>query len=194
MEKVEIRLRSIVDSLFSTEEMAEYKNHTFRVVEKCKYISQKEDADNRILVPAGYLHDIGRIVLTDIKGHVEKSVFLSNIILRHLGYDEESIRLICIAIEDHHKNDVLPRTLEGKILYDADKLEIVGEYGIARWFVGNLTIKEAAEKYLALAKVATINRETFFITKTGKQLGNKAFHFSVEFCKKVLEELGQAPH
>jgi len=34
------------------------------------------------------------------------------------------IKQVKIAIEDHHKNDIIPETLEGIVLYDADKLEI----------------------------------------------------------------------
>lgn len=191
MREYETKLKAIVGEMFADEKMVEYKRHTFRVVELCKHIGQKEGANMEILIPAAYLHDIGRVILKDIKGHVEKSVYLSEMLLKNLKYNEELIKQVIVAIEDHHKNDTVPRTLEGKILYDADKLEIVGELGIARWFMGaagNLTLKEAAEKYISLAKIATKNRETFFITPTGKELGDKEFHYSLEFCKKLLEK------
>jgi uncharacterized protein len=191
MRDLETKLKAIVDEMFADEKMAEYKRHTLRVVRLCKYIGQKERANMEVLIPAAYLHDIGRVILKDIKGHVEKSVYLAKVLLKNLEYDEELIKQVIIAIEDHHKNDTVPRTLEGKVLYDADKLEIVGELGIARWFMGaagNLTLKEAAEKYIRLAKISTKDRETFFITPTGKKLGDNEFHYSLEFCKKLLEK------
>ena len=172
--------------------MNEYKNHTFRVVKICKHIGSKEGANMDILISAAYFHDIGRIIRKDIRGHVEKSVFLANIILKEWGYNDDIIEQIIIAIEDHHKNDVLPRNIEGKILYDADKLEIVGELGIARWFFGAgsyLSLEDAAKKYLSIATTATKERETFFITPSGKQLGDNAFYYSLEFCKKILDEV-----
>lgn len=189
MREYETKLKAIVVEMFVDEKMVEYKRHTFRVVELCKHIGQKEGANIEILIPAAYLHDIGRVILKDIKGHVRKSVYLAEMLLRNLKYNEESIKQVIAAIEDHHNNDIVPRTLEGKILYDADKLEIIGEYGITRWFMGaagNLMLKEAAEKYISLAKIATKDRETFFITQTGKELGDKKFYYSLEFCKKLL--------
>jgi len=191
MREYETKLKAIVSEIFADKRMVEYKHHTFRVVKLCKYIGQKEGANMEILIPAAYLHDIGRVILKDIKGHVEKSVYLARTLLKDLGYSEELIKHVIVAIEDHHKNDTIPRTLEGRILYDADKLEIVGELGIARWFMGaagNLTLKEAAEKYISLAKIATKDRETFFITPTAKEMGDKEFYYSLEFCKKLLEK------
>lgn len=187
----EKKLKKNVEEIFADEKMIGYKRHTFRVVELCRYIGKNEGANLEILIPAAYLHDIGRVILKDLKGHVEKSVYLAKILLKNIKHYEKFIQKIIIVIKEHH-NDILPSTLEGKIVYDADKLELVGEVGITRWFMSvaeNLTPKKAADEYLSLLKMVRKNRETFFITKTGKKLGDKAFYYSIDFCNKLLERL-----
>ena len=90
--------------------------------------------DTSILEAACYLHDIGRSVKD--KGHEGESAKLSLTFLKKIGLRKEETKEIRHAVVSHVRENVLSaRTLEAKLLFDADKLEILSVYGFFRvWF------------------------------------------------------------
>jgi len=53
-------------------------------------------------------------------------------LLEDIGAPPDKLELVCEAIREHDQRDVSPRTLEGKILKDADFLDGLGARGITR--------------------------------------------------------------
>jgi uncharacterized protein len=102
-----------------------------RLVER---IGRAEKADLEILRAAALLHDIGRKEeeKTGIC-HAEKGALLARKILMDCGFPESKIEAVLHCIETHRfRGDLKPRSLEAKILFDADKLDAIGAIGIAR--------------------------------------------------------------
>lgn len=116
-------------------------DHVLRVYKLCLLISESEDNVNfEILVPAALLHDIARVEESqDQTGETDHAVFGSEMaeeILMNLNYEEEQIRAIKHCILAHRfRTGNEPKTIEAKILFDADKLDVIGATGIARTFM-----------------------------------------------------------
>jgi uncharacterized protein len=101
-------------------------------------IGKKLNADLKILIIAALLHDIGRIQEDkDIqkRNHAEISAELARPFLasNHFTLTQNEIDKIIHCIQAHSfSNDLIPETLEAKILSDADKLDALGAIGLYR--------------------------------------------------------------
>lgn len=117
--------------------------HVMRVYNLCLELANYEpNVDLDILRTAALLHDIARTREDkDVQAgflNVDHSVLgaeMSDKILRQLGYSEEKIERVKHCIASHRfRGENPPRTIEAKILSDADKLDVLGATGIARSF------------------------------------------------------------
>jgi len=112
--------------------------HTERVYKLCLNLGKKLNADLNILKIAALLHDIGRIQeKRDIKkrNHAEISAELAKNFLEPNRYNltQNEIDKITHCIQAHsYSNELVPETLEAKILSDADKLDALGAIGLYR--------------------------------------------------------------
>jgi uncharacterized protein len=114
-------------------------DHTERVYELCFRLGRKERADLDVLRLAALLHDIGRDEEDRSNGrtcHAEKGAVLADKILRKHGIGAERIARVVRCIKTHrYRGRLVPDSLEGKILFDADKLDSIGAVGIGRAFL-----------------------------------------------------------
>ncbi len=103
-------------------------HHVLRDLYRALVIAKEEGAvDYSVLIPSVLLHDIG-FCSQDFQrvGHDVAGARLAQEILVGLGYDEETCRAVSHCIRAHKGKAETPRTLEAKILYDADVLEKAG--------------------------------------------------------------------
>ena len=107
--------------------------HTDRVLSFAKQLHKLYDGDLEVIVAAARLHDLGR---ADPSKHGEEStkesVARSKPILESVGMAAEKTSVVLEAIADHDKPSATPRSLEGRILKDADFLAGFGSWGILR--------------------------------------------------------------
>ena len=110
--------------------------HIYRVLYNALEIAKAEPQVNYdILIAACLLHDIGRPdqVADPSLCHAEVGSKKAYSFLLELGMGEdfsENVRH-CILTHRFRKN-LPPQTIEAKILFDADKLDVTGAIGIAR--------------------------------------------------------------
>lgn len=108
--------------------------HTLRVFKTATNIAAKENADIIVVQLASLLHDVDDIKLSpETYPHKDKAVSF----LREHGVKEESIKVICNIISEISfagTDTVVPETIEGKCVQDADRLDAIGAIGIARAF------------------------------------------------------------
>jgi uncharacterized protein len=112
-------------------------SHFARVLSNAALIAQKEGGDLDIIIASALLHDIKNLP----KGHpqAKSSSSLSAQhaakVLIEFGFPKEKIAIVQDAILCHSfTRGLKPKTLEGKILQDADRLDGLGAIGIARVF------------------------------------------------------------
>jgi uncharacterized protein len=111
-------------------------DHIERVYAMAERLAQIEGADLEIVRAAALLHDIeGSHPAGEERGsHHVQSAELAGDILREQGWPEERIAAVQHCIRAHRYRDLSeqPATLEAKILFDADKLDVLGAIGVVR--------------------------------------------------------------
>ncbi len=183
-------------------------DHTQRVYELCLRIGRKEKADLEILKLAALLHDIGREEEDRTNGrvcHAEKSAKLAQRILRKQGIDKERCAEVVRCIETHRfRGRRVPDSLEGKILFDADKLDSIGAVGIGRAFLfaGEVGARlhdpsirvERTRPYTRedtayrefLVKLSKIKGRIF--TREGRKIARDRHRFMIEYFDRLHRE------
>ncbi len=102
-----------------------------------------EPADDRVVRLAVSLHDIGREREDrgEIDDHASWGAEEAGRILADVGASEGTIDRVRHCVRAHrYSTDVEPRTLEAKLVADADNLDALGAVGIARVFAHGGTI------------------------------------------------------
>lgn len=131
--------------LSCAEDSAHDKEHIYRVLYNAMRIAKtEENVDMEILITACLLHDVGRKeqfadpkLCHAIVGGDKAYTFL----VEH-GFDMAFAETVRKCIQTHRfRQSNQPESLEAKILFDADKLDVSGALGIARTLLyqGNMS-------------------------------------------------------
>ncbi|MGD8707195.1 MAG: HD domain-containing protein [Nitrosopumilaceae archaeon] len=112
-------------------------DHIMRVYKNAKKICKNEKVNPKLILCAVLLHDIVSFPKSDKRSKLSsiKSAEASKKILKKYDFTRDEIQIISEAIRDHSfSQNKTPKTIEGKILQDADRLDAIGAIGIARVF------------------------------------------------------------
>ena len=120
--------------------------HVYRVLYNALEIAKTEvQVDYDILIAACLLHDIGRPdqVKNPALCHAQVGSEKAYRFLIEIGTETDFADQVrhCILTHRFRKN-LQPQTLEAKILFDADKLDVTGAIGIARTLMYRGTLTE----------------------------------------------------
>ena len=118
--------------------------HVMRVYKNAKKLCKQEKVDEKLILSAVLLHDIISYPKSDKRSKQSslESAKKSKKILKKHDFSKEEIMIISDAIRDHSfSQNKIPKTLEGKILQDADRLDALGAIGIARTFATGGSLK-----------------------------------------------------
>ena len=133
LERLKIKVQKIMEKNDSAHDF----EHIMRVYKNAQKIGKKENANMKLVLAAVLLHDIVSFPKSDKKSKTSsiKSSIIAQRILQSYGYRKDEIKIISDAIRDHSfSQSMVPSTIEGKVLQDADRLDAMGAIGIARTF------------------------------------------------------------
>ena len=122
------------------------KDHVYRVLMGALAIAREEaPVDMDVLIAACLLHDVGRPdqIANPALCHAQVGAERAYAFLRGLGWAEEKAEHVRQCILSHRfRKSAPPRSLEARILYDADKLDVTGAVGVGRTLQYNGTLGE----------------------------------------------------
>ena len=184
--------------------------HVYRVLYNALAIAAEEPETNYdILIAACLLHDIGRIdqIADPSLCHAEVGSEKAYRYLLELGMEEPFAAQVkhCILTNRFRKN-LPPQTLEAKILFDADKLDVTGAIGIARTLVYRGTVMEPLYRLLPDGTISDgthdIGHSFFreykfkleklydrFLTKKGAELAKERQDIAKAFYETLYREV-----
>ncbi len=132
------RIREEAGAYFKSARGSHDWDHTERVLKLSLRIGRKEKADLGILELAALLHDIGREAEDRSHGricHGRSGAERARGILARHGCDPATIKAVAHCIRTHRfRRGGEPKTLEARVLFDADKLDSIGAVGVGRAF------------------------------------------------------------
>ena len=119
-------------------------DHVMRVYKNAQKICKKEKANEKLVLCSTLLHDIVSYPKSDKRSKLSsiESAQKSKLILKKYNFSKEEIIIISDAIRDHSfSQNKTPKSIVGKILQDADRLDAIGAIGIARVFATGGSLK-----------------------------------------------------
>jgi len=107
---------------------------TLRVYNIAVRISKSEGADLQVVGPGALLHDLGKLYeKRERKPHQLAGVRRKLWLLSHAGFNSSEIVKILETISSHQRKVTLRvKSLEGKVLQDADNIDEIGVIGLLR--------------------------------------------------------------
>ena len=126
------KIKEYVKELLAKEYSGHDYYHCIRVYNNAMLICKDMDCDKQLVSVASLLHDVDDAKLFDSKDYDN-----ARKILNDLNYEKDFIEKVINIIKDvsfKGKDSVIPSSLEGKIVQDADRLDAIGAIGIARTF------------------------------------------------------------
>jgi uncharacterized protein len=110
-------------------------DHILRVYQTAERLAQAEGADLEIVRAAALLHDVEESHASGERAtHHHRSADFAAQVLRGEGWPEDRIAAVqhCIRAHRFRNTGEAPQTMEAKVLFDADKLDVCGAIGVAR--------------------------------------------------------------
>jgi uncharacterized protein len=206
------RLR-VVAQARATSEPAHDFLHVQRVTASARRIAEREGAKLDVVVPAALLHELFNYP----KGHPdsprsgEVCAEHALVALRVEGVAEETAQAIATCIREHpFSRGIVPATIEGRVLQDADRLDAIGAIGIARCMATCADMKRpfyspvdpfCAERapddkswgidhfYAKLLKIPGSLH-----TATAREIASERVAAMTQFLAQLAREIGSAAH
>lgn len=199
-----------------SEDAAHDLDHLARTMALADTIQAREGGDPPITWAAVALHDIGQArELRHGGDHALIGAELAGELLTGTRFPQASIPAVQQAIREHRMTGgVIPQTLEGRILYDADKIDCLGAIGIGRLYI--ITGRYNQKVYAPVpdeiiepvdpALVRQLRRRPDYspsiefqllfgnlpdrmTTATGRELARERFAFMEEFFRRLKQEV-----
>jgi uncharacterized protein len=188
-------------------------DHILRVYRMAERLALAEGADLEIVRAAALLHDAeGSATEGGDEGrvdHHQASAEFARKVLAAEGWPEERIAAVqhCIRGHRYRANSDPPQTLEARVIFDADKLDVIGAIGIARTIAFDVVVgqpiyarpserflqtgeKEPGESHSSyheyIFKLSKIKDRLY--TPTGRALAEERHRFLAEFFERLAAE------
>lgn len=159
------------------------KEHVYRVLYSALEIAgDEQDVDYDVLICACLLHDVGRVEQFENPSlcHAQVGAEKAYRFLTERGLNEDFASRVRHCILTHrYRNNNVPESIEAKILFDADKLDVTGAIGIARTLLYKGRVSEPLYNVDAQGRVqdGTGDEKPSFLQEYKLKLENIYSHF-----------------
>ena len=183
-------------------------DHIVRVYKNAQQIIKKEKVNEKLVLSAVLLHDVVSFPKSDkrSKNSSIESAKKAKTILKKYDFTSDEITIVCDAISEHSfSQKKIPKTIEGKILQDADRLDALGAIGIARVFATGGSLRRPfynlddpfCKKRIPDDKIWTLDHffekllklEFLMNTNSGKIEAKKRTKILKDFLKQLKHEI-----
>ncbi len=178
--------------------------HVARTASIAKYIALKEGYDVNEAEVAALLHDMGRTIQDEEKGHGPAGVPLAKKLLEdYTSFEVTAVQRILAAVSDH--SEAKTEGLLTHIVQDADMIDGLGAIGIMRASTSKAHLPDYEPKNIIPGagerRATTICGQIAFQmewvdlnggllhTATGKRLGKKRYDFMNEYLVTLKAEI-----
>jgi uncharacterized protein len=167
--------------------------HTLRVAHWAWILAKEERADVERNVIAALFHDVSHFVSEDYRKHGEKSAEIAMDFMLKAGFPKDFAEDVSYAVSSH-VGEINPKTVEAKILQDADTLDRFGHFRILLFGktadLSNLE-KVKTEIQSFLEYLAKTERGEFgpMWTKTGKEKIEQFINLYKAVYGEILSEI-----
>jgi uncharacterized protein len=185
-------LYHLVKQDFSTRGLVHHNwQHILRDLARAINIGEAEKAKMKIVLASVLLHDIGRLYPDLGSDHHEVGAIKAPEYLRKTGFKRQEVSEVAHCIRTHGPRGTdEPKTLEAKVVYDADVLSCsVGYVGVARVFDYFMREEKIGVKEMMEIPSGKKGPRLDFYTKTGKTVGEKGLKKARGFWEELRHEL-----
>lgn len=196
--------------LSSMEDSAHDCEHIYRVLYNALQIARNEENVNYdILIAACLLHDIGRKeqFADPSLCHAAVGAEKAHLFLTEQGFTPDFAEAVAHCIRTHRFRKAMPpQTVEARILFDADKLDVTGAIGIARTLMYKADMAEPLYHVLPDGRISDGTEDldpSFFreykfklekmydrfYTKTGEAMARQRQKIAADFYESLYREV-----
>jgi uncharacterized protein len=137
-DKWRVRIEDLLKFQLTDADGAHNLAHVQRVVTNAIRLMQLEDAEPKVVLPAAWLHDCVLVRKDSPQRNLASRLAAEKAreFLKEMDYHQNYILAITHAIEAHSFSaGINPETIEAKVVQDADRIDALGAFGIARCFL-----------------------------------------------------------
>ena len=169
--------------------------HVQRVYDTCIEIGEALSSNMLVLEISALLHDIGRIKNKEEaqgKNHAEISAEMARQFLHsnEFALSQEDTDNILHCIQAHSfSNEVIPKTLEAKILSDADKLDALGAIGLYRTIGFTVQNNGGMERVVYHLENKILKLKDRMYLDISREMAKKRQQIVLEFYEKLKSNL-----
>ena len=194
------------------QDSAHDRYHVYRVLNAAIDIAKYEDmVDVDVLIAACLLHDIGRErQFVDLENlcHAEIGGEMAYDYLISRQWSKQKALHVKECISTHRfRDDIKPQSIEAKILFDADKLDVSGAIGIARTLLyegqvreplyvldddGNIIIDGGGAEISSFFQEYNYKLKNIynsFYTKRAKEIASERQKITIDFYNTLHDEI-----
>lgn len=132
--KTLFHIMEAIKDFFANDSSGHDYYHSIRVLNMATELAEYENVDLFIVQLAALLHDVDDLKLSPETYEKKENAVT---FMRKELVDEEVIKTVCAIIDEisyKGSDSVIPKSMEGRCVQDADRLDAIGAIGIARAF------------------------------------------------------------
>jgi uncharacterized protein len=174
--------KEFVRPFYKTRDVAHNFAHIERIIRRLDSLSEGVLPPPRLdrLYFLACFHGLGKRLSSEREFKDQTIIFL-----KQLGWTDSEIPELFTSLDNHLNS---PQTVEEAIVHDANKIEILGAFGIAKAFTMGGVLGQKYEETADYYEFKTLG-EAEFQTPTVRRMFKEGHKYALEFLRRLRKEL-----